>query len=74
MAVNVFGLHLNKLDASNLFFLTSDVFILVGKLLQPINFDNEIAEVELLTYEDIDKVSPVDKLIFEDLHTKGLLQ
>ena len=36
--------------------------------------DNEISEIVWLTYEDIDKVSPVDKLIFEDLHTKGLLQ
>lgn len=36
--------------------------------------DNEISEIVWLTYEDIDKVSPVDKLIFEDLHTKELLQ
>lgn len=36
--------------------------------------DNEISEIVWLTYADIDKVSPVDKLIFEDLHTKGLLQ
>lgn len=36
--------------------------------------DNKISEIVWLTYEDIDKVSPVDKLIFEDLHTKGLLQ
>jgi len=35
--------------------------------------DSEIAEVVWLNYSDIDKVSPVDKLIFEDLRSKGLL-
>ncbi len=35
--------------------------------------DSEIAEVVWLNYCDIENVSPVDKLIFEDLHTKGLL-
>ncbi|MBQ6288294.1 MAG: NUDIX domain-containing protein [Clostridia bacterium] len=36
--------------------------------------DSEIAEVVWLTTEDIDSVSPVDKLIFADLHEKGLLK
>mgnify|MGYP000432762549 CR=1 FL=1 len=35
--------------------------------------DSEIAEIVWLTLSDIDKVSPVDKLIFADLHSKGLL-
>ena len=35
--------------------------------------DSEIAEIVWLTLSDIDKVSPVDKLIFADLHEKGLL-
>lgn len=35
--------------------------------------DSEISEIVWLTYNDIDKISPVDKLIFEDLHNKGLL-
>lgn len=35
--------------------------------------DSEIQEVVWLNYKDLDKISPVDKLIFEDLHQKGLL-
>jgi ADP-ribose pyrophosphatase YjhB (NUDIX family) len=35
--------------------------------------DSEIAEVVWLTMADIENVSPVDKLIFADLHDKGLL-
>jgi 8-oxo-dGTP pyrophosphatase MutT (NUDIX family) len=35
--------------------------------------DSEIAELVWLTMADIEKVSPVDKLIFADLHSKGLL-
>ena len=35
--------------------------------------DSEIAEVVWLTLADIDNVSPVDKLIFSDLHGKRLL-
>ena len=35
--------------------------------------DSEIAEIVWLTTEDIDNVSPVDKLIFTDLKEKGLL-
>ena len=33
----------------------------------------EIAECVWLSYEDIEDVSPVDKLIFNDLKSKGLL-
>lgn len=36
--------------------------------------DNEIAEMVWLTTADMDRISPVDKLIFTDLHTKGLLE
>ena len=36
--------------------------------------DSEIAEVVWLTTADIESVSPVDKLIFADLHEKGLLK
>lgn len=38
--------------------------------LQP---DNEIAEIVWLTTADSESISPVDKLIFADLHQKGLL-
>ena len=36
--------------------------------------DSEIAEIVWLTMADIESVSPVDKLIFADLHEKGLLK
>lgn len=36
--------------------------------------DSEIAEIVWLTTEDIESVSPVDKLIMADLHEKGLLK
>ena len=36
--------------------------------------DSEIAEIVWLTMADIESVSPVDKVIFADLHEKGLLQ
>ena len=36
--------------------------------------DSEIAEIVWLTMEDIESVSPVDKLIMADLHEKGLLK
>lgn len=36
--------------------------------------DSEIAEIVWLTTEDIESVSPVDKLIFADLKRKGLLK
>ncbi len=35
--------------------------------------DSEIDKIVWLKYCDIDKISPVDKLIFEDLHNKGLI-
>ncbi len=35
--------------------------------------DSEIAEIVWLTSEDMELISPVDKLIFADLHEKGLL-
>ncbi len=35
---------------------------------------SEIEKVEWLTYNDLNKISPVDKLIFNDLHNKGLLK
>jgi len=34
----------------------------------------EIQEITWLQYKDIDKVSPVDKLIFKDLLDKGLIK
>ena len=36
--------------------------------------DHEIAEIRWLSYKDAAISSPVDKLIFADLHQKGLLQ
>jgi len=36
--------------------------------------DSEIAEIVWLTYSDLDKISPVDKLIFKDLRDKGILE
>lgn len=35
--------------------------------------DSEIDKIVWLKYCDVDKISPVDKLIFEDLHNKGLI-
>lgn len=35
---------------------------------------SEIQEIRWLNYKDIDIISPVDKLIFKDLHEKGLLK
>lgn len=35
--------------------------------------DSEIQEIKWLSYCDLDKISPVDKLIFADLYKKGLL-
>ena len=36
--------------------------------------DSEIAEIVWLTTNDIESVSPVDKLIFADLNKKGLME
>ena len=35
--------------------------------------DSEIAELVWLGYQDLEKISPVDKLIFKDLYEKGLI-
>lgn len=35
---------------------------------------SEIAQFDFLKWEDKDKSSPVDKLIFDDLHQKGLIE
>lgn len=35
--------------------------------------DNEIQEITWLDYKDVEKVSPVDKLIFKDLLAKGFI-
>lgn len=34
---------------------------------------SEIKEIRWLDYSDLDKISPANRLIFEDLHEKGLL-
>ncbi len=34
---------------------------------------SEIQEIKWLDYSDLDKISPVDVLIFNDLHDKGLI-
>lgn len=39
-----------------------------------IKADSEIQEVRWLGYNDLDKISPVDKLIFKDLYDKNLLK
>jgi ADP-ribose pyrophosphatase len=36
--------------------------------------DSEIAEIVWLEYKDLEKISPVDKLIFNDLYDKGLIK
>lgn len=36
--------------------------------------DSEIQELRWLTSKDMDKISPVDKLIFQDLIEKGYLE
>lgn len=38
-----------------------------------IKASSEIAEIRWLNYKDSDIISPVDKLIFEDLHNKKML-
>ena len=38
-----------------------------------IQASSEIEEIKWLNYQDIDKISPVDKLIFNDLYKKGLI-
>ena len=38
-----------------------------------IQASSEIEEIIWLNYKDIDKISPVDKLIFNDLYKKGLI-
>ena len=35
--------------------------------------NSEIQEIRWLNYSDLDKISPVDKLIFEDLHKNSFL-
>lgn len=35
--------------------------------------NSEIQEINWLSYADLEKISPVDKLIFKDLYQKGLL-
>lgn len=35
---------------------------------------SEIEKMVWLTYQDLDKISPVDKLIFTDLKEKGLIE
>jgi len=53
--------------------------ILVKMTCYTANFDgnleasSEIQEIRWLDYNDLDKISPVDKLIFADLYDKGLL-
>lgn len=36
--------------------------------------DSEIQEMRWLKYEDRDKISPVDQLIYQDLFEKGFLK
>jgi len=36
--------------------------------------DNEIAEIVWLEYKDSEKISPVDKLIFQKLYDRGLIK
>lgn len=40
---------------------------------EKIQASSEIQEIKWLNYKDIDKISPVDKLIFNDLYKKGLI-
>ena len=35
--------------------------------------DSEVEELVWLDYNDLDRISPVDKFIFEDLNQKGLI-
>ena len=35
--------------------------------------DSEITEIVWLEYKDMDKISPVDQLIFKDLYDRGLI-
>lgn len=53
--------------------------VLVKMTCYTANFDgnlhasSEIQEIRWLDYNDLDKISPVDKLIFTDLYKNGLL-
>lgn len=38
-----------------------------------LNPDNEIAEIHWITFDDYDRVSPVDKLILDDLKRRELI-
>ena len=44
-----------------------------GDYIGELKADSEIAEIVWLGYKDMDKVSPVDQLIFKDLLEKGLI-
>ncbi len=46
----------------------------MAKFTGTIKPSSEISEVRWLTYEDLDIISPVDKLIFKDLYHKKLLK
>ena len=74
------GLTLRKYDYRGIVYFESDVW--QGEamhLFTATEFEGELmpsAEVERLVwldYNDLDKISPVDRLIFEDLHQKGLI-
>jgi len=39
-----------------------------------IKANSEIQEIRWLDYNDLDKISPVDKIIFKDLYDKGIIK
>lgn len=45
-----------------------------GEFTGQLKADSEIAEIVWLTYKDKESISPVDKLIFDDLYSKGLIK
>jgi len=45
-----------------------------GNYIGNLKVDSEIEEIVWLNYKDIEKVSPVDKLIFKDLYDKNIIE
>ena len=45
-----------------------------GEFTSQLKANSEIGEIVWLTYKDKDSISPVDKLMFDDLYSKGLIK
>lgn len=45
-----------------------------GTFVGELKANSEIAELDWLSFQDIHRTSPVDQIIFQELHQKGLLR